>query len=221
MIISHSKKIIFFKTAKVGGTSFEIALRGFCSTRCIITPISVVDEKQSEQLGFRGPQNYENTQWDGNLVSTKPFYNHITYDLAKPMIPEDIWNSYSKIAIHRNPFDVIVSKYYWIQANSDRISGKTIDDYVRMFPEHCLQNLKIAPLDKDLVIIKYENMYEDLERNGLDFLIDNLDKIKAKSGARPEKSKNLKDIFKKNEYAKNFILGTNKKLIAALNYEVP
>jgi hypothetical protein len=58
MIVCHERKIIFVKTKKVGGTSFEIALSKFCGPNCIITPITPADEDLRKSLGFRGAQNY-------------------------------------------------------------------------------------------------------------------------------------------------------------------
>ncbi len=39
MIICHPLKLIFIKTKKVGGTSFEVTLSSFCDDDSIITPI--------------------------------------------------------------------------------------------------------------------------------------------------------------------------------------
>lgn len=58
MIVCHERKIIFVKTKKVGGTSFEIALSKFCGPDCIITPITPADEELRKSLGFRSSQNY-------------------------------------------------------------------------------------------------------------------------------------------------------------------
>jgi hypothetical protein len=43
MNISHELKLIFIKTKKVGGRSFEIALSKYCGPGCVITPISLDD----------------------------------------------------------------------------------------------------------------------------------------------------------------------------------
>jgi hypothetical protein len=53
VIICHPLKLIFMKTKKVGGTSFEIALSSFCDDDSIITPISPADEQIRAGLGYR------------------------------------------------------------------------------------------------------------------------------------------------------------------------
>ena len=58
MIIYHPLKLIFVKTKKVGGTSFEIALSKYCSGNCIITEILPEDEQLRQELGFQPAQNF-------------------------------------------------------------------------------------------------------------------------------------------------------------------
>ena len=55
MIISHKHKLIFVKTKKTAGTSFEIALSNFTNQASIITPISKDDEKLRQKMGLLGP----------------------------------------------------------------------------------------------------------------------------------------------------------------------
>ena len=59
MIINHKYKFIFIKTRKTAGTSIEIALSQFCDANDVITPITGQDECKRQELGFRGPQNYD------------------------------------------------------------------------------------------------------------------------------------------------------------------
>ena len=61
MIICNPLKIIFVKTKKTAGTSFEIALSKFCESDCVITPITPNEEALRKSLGFRTAQNYKFT----------------------------------------------------------------------------------------------------------------------------------------------------------------
>ena len=125
MIISHKYKFIFLKTSKTAGTSIEIALSEFCDEDDIITPISPKDERIRSDLGFCGPQNfissfkeYEFLDWINFFFKYKnkrkrQYYNHITALRAKRLLGEKKWKEYYKFCFVRNPWDRVVSQYYW------------------------------------------------------------------------------------------------------------
>lgn len=221
MIICHPKRLIFFKTTKVAGTSFEIALRQFCSDRCVISPISKKDEEICHNLGFRGAQNFEHTTWGNGQKSTKPFRNHTTYGEARRMIPEYIWNNYRKVSIHRNPFDVLVSKYYWIKSHSPDLAN-TLDDLVIKLPHICRDNVDIAPVYSDIdVFIKFENIQNDLINHNLEYLVSTFKNIRAKGGTRPHDSHDLSRIYSMNPVAKEQVTSLCHDLIEYFNYPIP
>ena len=103
MIISHEHQYIFFKPTKVAGTSIEIALAEHCGEQDIITSISnfnpEIDESEYEQI----PQN------------DSGFYTHMTPSEIRRRIGRNLWRNYSKITIERNPWDLVVSRWYWKQ----------------------------------------------------------------------------------------------------------
>lgn len=109
MIISHRYKFIFLKTNKTASTSVEIALSKFCGPNDIITPISPKDENIRTELKYPGPQNYQSCL-DGNNI----YYNHISAKKVKSLIGEEIWRRYYKFCFERNPWDRVVSLYFWL-----------------------------------------------------------------------------------------------------------
>ncbi len=122
MIISHKHKFIFFKTEKTAGTSLEIALSEYCGPEDIITTIAAFDEKIRMELNFRGPQNYiipfkkyTIKNWSELLINRKrkKVYNHISVTEIKPYLCPEIWNTYYKFCFERNPWDKVISWYYW------------------------------------------------------------------------------------------------------------
>ena len=123
MIISHKHKFIFIKTNKTAGTSIEIALSKFCGKNDIITPISAEDELIRRELGYRGPQNYlspfrEYTikDWIKLIIMRSRkinFYNHIPAREICKKIDKKVWDEYYKFCFERNPWDRIISMYYW------------------------------------------------------------------------------------------------------------
>ena len=123
MIISHKHKFIFIKTAKTAGTSMEIALSGLCGPEDIITPILPEDEKLRRELGYPGPQNclapitdYGLKDLGKLLVRRRPrlrFYNHISAREIKRHLNPWVWNRYYKFCFERNPWDRVLSFYFW------------------------------------------------------------------------------------------------------------
>ncbi|HET6806885.1 MAG TPA: sulfotransferase family 2 domain-containing protein [Frateuria sp.] len=130
MIVSHKHKFIFLKTNKTAGTSIEIALSKFCGPEDIITPISPVDEETRHSLGYRGPQNhlapwYDYGPRDLARLAIKGkrklrFYNHMTGREVLEYVGRDVWDSYFKFCFERNPYDRLVSHYYWCNRSEPR-----------------------------------------------------------------------------------------------------
>lgn len=121
MIISHRHKFIFIKTKKTAGTSIEIALAKICGDTDIITPISPEDENTRNALGYRGPQNY--------IINGVPlFYNHIPARDIRALVGNEVWNSYFKFCFERNPWDKVISWYFWENRTEPRPS---ISEFIR------------------------------------------------------------------------------------------
>jgi len=167
MIINHKYKFIFIKTRKTAGTSIEVALSRFCDSNDIITPISPEDEIVRKKLGYTGPKNYifqkkslnhpNNT--NKNMVK---FYNHVSTLFIKNNIPEEIWNTYFKFCFERNPFDRIISRFYWrLNHYGEKIN---IEDFIRASPQRLLSNWDLYTIENDIVV-DFVGKYENLNNN--------------------------------------------------------
>ena len=126
MIVSHKHKFIFLKTRKTAGTSLEIFLSKFCSDDCIITHLYPHEEEIRLNHGGRIAQNCMKpwTQYGINdwlklwkrrtlRRSIRVYSQHMHASNAKPLIGEEIWNSYFKFCFERNPWSKTVSDYHW------------------------------------------------------------------------------------------------------------
>ena len=129
MIVSHKYRFIFLKTAKTAGTSIEIAISKFLGDQDIITPISAPDETIRRDLGYRGPQNYRVPLRQHSPVELtraiflgrrKKFYNHMPAHEVRDMIGEQTWSDYYKFCFERNPFDRVISLYFWCHKSEPR-----------------------------------------------------------------------------------------------------
>lgn len=125
MIISHKHRFIFIKTEKTAGTSIEMALAAVCGPQDIITPVVHPEDRHviaSAGDAIRPPQNYHIPlnkwrlrEWGQTFkTGTWPqFYNHIGAGEIRQLIASDVWDNYYKFCFERNPWDKVVSYYYW------------------------------------------------------------------------------------------------------------
>ncbi|MEO1300281.1 MAG: sulfotransferase family 2 domain-containing protein [Cyanobacteria bacterium J06636_16] len=196
MIISHEYKFIFLKTRKTAGTSIEIALSKFCDVNDIITPILGKDERKRQELGYRGPQNYniplcfyQKADWINLLKKRQPkqFFNHAGANFIKANIKAEIWQNYFKFCFERNPFDKAISRYYW----SAREPRPAISDYLEHLQTKFLSDWNIYTIENQIAVDfvgRYENLTDDLaivaEKLGLP---GELSLTKAKGGYRKER----------------------------------
>ena len=122
MIVSHAHRFIFLKTKKTAGTSVEIALSRICGPDDIITPISLADEEVRRAAGGRAPQHFTVPPLE---TVARP---HLPASGVRQIVGATVWDSYFKFSIERNPWDAVVSLYYW----RNRLSATPIpfEDFV-------------------------------------------------------------------------------------------
>ena len=197
MIVNHKYKFIFIKSFKTAGTSLEIALSKFCSSKDILTPIVPEDEKIREKLGFTGPSNYNGMK------------EHMTAKDLKKRINHDIFNEYLKFVTVRNPFDQIISAYYW--HNESKKNKKkflffkkkpiTFDKFFSRKAHHIFQDeINRYTEDNKILVddfIKYEAIENDIKQISKKLklpenLFDIFKLIKAKSNINPPRNERLK-----------------------------
>lgn len=105
MIISHKHQFIFFKPRKTASTSVQVALAKHVGPEDIVTPEvmnSTIDDGSNVQDYSR---NY------------KGYFNHMRPSRVRAKIGKEIYTKYFKIAIVRNPWDMLVSRYFWNTKN--------------------------------------------------------------------------------------------------------
>ena len=103
MLISHPYRFIYTKTMKTAGTSVEI----YFEDACVPRSNDIAREHTTDEIvtatgivGRRGPRR--GVTW----------YNHMRAELIRAQIGETVWNDYFKFCVVRNPFDKLVS-YWW------------------------------------------------------------------------------------------------------------
>lgn len=150
MICSFSRRFLFVKTRKTGGTSVEIALSRYCARGDIITPISPVDELMRLDSG-RLAQNYLREHRYRELAYrlairlrrqriaktlTKldaPFYNHMSLAQIRELIEPRRLEGLTTFTIERHPYEKVMSLAYFsrkTKANRDREIGDIVDTVI-------------------------------------------------------------------------------------------
>lgn len=187
MIISHKYQFIYVKTKKTASTSIEIALSRLVGEHDVITPIAPADESYRGSLGIE-PINYSGRfnplgecfhetrssviRSLKDMIKGRKYYNHLAAKKIRNRVGHQIWNSYYKFSFERNPWDKVLSHYYWRTRNQQ--NPPSFDEYL---------DEGILPLNWNLYTIddvpaldfvgRYENLASELaavcERVGLPY----------------------------------------------------
>lgn len=210
MIISHKHQFIFIKTRKTAGTSLEIALSKFLGPDDVVTPISTVDEQIRIDKGFVSPQNFKTPvlglkfsdirylvrsamhyrdQPEAHTLWPMRYFNHIAASEVRARLGHAVWDGYFTFSIDRNPWDLVVSAYYWSAARRGYMS---FDDFVLRGGANLYSNFDLYCIDGVQGvdrIARYDTLAADLreisQRIGLpENLDDTMVEIRAKGSHR-------------------------------------
>jgi hypothetical protein len=189
MLVSHSKKFIFLKTIKTGGTSVEIFFEEFC----VASPVNYVVGQEGtgtivSSAGIVGTR--------GSVPDHTLYYNHKPASELKAELGNHVWDSYFKFSIVRNPFDELISRFWW-RLNQQGVSlinedtGAVYDRFQKWVLTQGNINSTIYRIKDELEVdflIRYEHLQEDIEKVcavlGVSKNVSELGKFK--SGIRPD-----------------------------------
>ena len=173
MIISSRKKFIFFHTPKVAGSSLNAALRKYANI-------------PSSRL-----YNYLL-----DYVGTSKFFGvyprHISPFQLSKYLPERKFNSYTKFAFVRNPFDWHVSQYHFHRQNDFAV-------FYPIFKEMDFDEYLIWA--KDNVHLSKSNQYEFLSDGNGQLMVDFIGKIETIERNHLKRSKPSLEL------KQNFLIG--------------
>lgn len=221
MIICHPLKLIFFKTKNTAGTPFEIALSRFCGPTCIITPTGETDEALHQSRCGVTAQNHQMQNWpDGSDTQTE-FSDHMTAAEVRRVIPADIWSSYRKVTIVRNPFDTAYSRYW--SEGGDQI-GLDFGAFCYLQRFYLSENSVIAPVaganTMDLYL-RFEHLEDDVTQLGLDGFGDDFTALRAQSGHSNSDGTTIEEAYKQFPIAGDVVARECADVIEKFDYRRP
>jgi hypothetical protein len=228
MIISHSHKFIFIKSFKTAGTSVESILSNFCSGDDIVTPLNDFKHNRDEKGQF--------IHRAMNADEYKEIGQHVDAKTIKSRLPAEAWDSYFKISLARNPWDRVVSFFFWEHRNDPAIHpkkrfwhylGVPFDEMAQIRPlfrkfldtDKWVSNEPFYVLDGKLCVdfvIRYEHLNEDFAElcKRLNLPIKDLPRLK--SGIRKERH-HYSEYY--DEESKAIVAERHKNDIQLLGYQ--
>lgn len=178
MIISHKYQFIFIRTSKTAGTSVEISLSRFCGPDDVVTPLDPEEEYVRRDLGVH-PRHFLRPPFQflaGNMLNLfqvhppsgrlltrivgQRYSAFMSAREVKARVGPDIWDSYTKFAIERDPLDRLMSSYY-ADLVADRV--RTIDEF--MAQPTLESNFETYSQDGEIIvdrILRYDQLKEEL-----------------------------------------------------------
>jgi hypothetical protein len=231
MIISHSHKFIFIKSEKTAGTSIESALSQYCSGDDVVTPINDYRHNRDENGRFM----HQSMNAEEFIRLDLPNLQHVDAATIKRMVPDEVWNSYFKFSITRNPWDRIISDFFWKKRQDPELIPRKrfyhymgvpfneleqvknrFDTFIRS--EQWTNNDRFYILDDQLCIdqaIRYERLSEDFSEICSKLGLDNCSLPRLKSGMR-QKNHHYSEYY--DEDSKSIVAERHKNDIRFFDY---
>ena len=205
VLVSHKYKFIYIKNVKVAGTSVESFFGKYCIDPEKDYTYNDGINEHIDEFGILGSR--------GNNLNNK-WRNHINATKIKSFLGEKTFNEYLKFCVIRNPYDKMVSLYFF------RKSKLSFKEFVKQTRCNNLNKHSINGKSVCNYFIRFEHIEEDIKTLCKKLKIDSYDISllpQHKSGIRKSKkhwSEYYDDETKKivyNKHKKEFeLLGYNK-----------
>jgi len=171
MIISHTHRYIFIKSTKTAGTSIEAALSSHCGGNDVVTPLGNYEFNRDKSGA-----------WVHQSMNEGAYKQHDDALTIKRSLQPEVWNSYFKFSIARNPWERTLSRFFWDHRNDPTLKpakrfwhhlGVPFDElgaarkaFARFLREEAWDtNDRFYVIDDVLCVdyvIRYENLGHDL-----------------------------------------------------------
>lgn len=172
MLISHRYRFIYTKTAKTAGTSVESFFERFCMPDGEWEQQHAREEYVSPAgiIGYRGQNKPEGVTW----------WNHMSAASIRELIGTEIWDSYFKFCVVRNPFEKSISGFAHLgkdhqtmqDIGNDKKLTQNMNEEQLRFYSYLKTGKGSRDSDKFLIngkfclndVIRYESLESDIKR---------------------------------------------------------
>jgi hypothetical protein len=163
VLVSHIYKFIYLKNYKVAGSSVESFFGQFC-----------INKKNKKNYSFQDKQDERITQWGilGSRGTGKVtiWNNHKSAKSIKNDLGDELFHSYFKFCVVRNPYDLMVSSYFFEKTKNK--FDYDFKSYCKTFKTPPNPNVERMFID-DVEVCQYYIRYENL-KNDIIFVLDKL-----------------------------------------------
>ena len=113
MIVSHKHKFIFIKTHKTSTQTFMKFIKPHLGPDDVMAGDPSNDVNEDTRLNV--DKKFASTGKSAHDY-VEIYGNHLPWFMIKQIVGDDIWNSYTKITIEREPKDRLVSLFYFLNS---------------------------------------------------------------------------------------------------------
>lgn len=213
MLISHGYKFIFIRTMKTASTSVESFFMPYCMSPADRKRYTDILNLKHEKISKYGIVSCEGT-WEELRKNGCKFGAHIGAEVINKCLGQmgldQVFNDYKKFSIVRNPWDTIVSRYFFSKVERKSYPlNKIKNDLIDFIKKHESvptrhgtvegiieinkpPNLWVLTIDGELICdyyIRYESLQEDIKNVCKQLNIENINLgslRKFRSNSRPK-----------------------------------
>jgi hypothetical protein len=149
VLVSHKYKFIYIKNIKVAGSSVESFFGQFCRNPQTKYDFSDKISQTMDEYGIIGSRL-------SGIRKHDIWKNHMDASSIKNEIGDDKFKNYFKFSVIRNPYDVMVSYYYWQKPVS------SFKEYAKTTVVNNLERCSIDGASACDYYIRYEHLLDDI-----------------------------------------------------------
>lgn len=206
VLVSHKYKFIYIKNRKVAGSSVESFFGKYCIDPKKEYNYNDAISEHIDEFGYIGSRR-------SGCKNSDKWKHHKDAKAIKKDLGKKIFDEYLKFCVIRNPYDKMVSLYYW---NKSKLPFK---EFVKTTDNN---NLKVHSIDEKSVcdyFIRYEYLEDDIKTLCKKLKIDSYDLSllpKHKSTQRKNK-KHWSEYY--DDETKNIVYNNHKKEFELFGYD--